>query len=101
MGDLFILRKEPQEAAAYHREAFRLIAGIAEKMPDNRGARAEKAWCLGVLGKTLVATAEKNEARERLTEAREIWLELKKGEPLTQQQEAALAGIVELLTGLR
>ena len=101
LGDLFILRKEPPEAVAHHREAARRITGIAEKMPENRGARAEKAWCLGVLGKTLVATAQKKEARERLTEAREIWLELKKGEPLTQQQEAALAGTVELLAGLR
>lgn len=101
LGDLFILPKEPLEAVAHHREASRRITGIAEKMPGNRGASAEMARCLGVLGKTMVSTEQNNEARECLTEAREIWLELKRGEPLTQQQEAALAGVVELLTGLR
>ena len=66
-------------------------------MPGNTGARAEMAYCLGVLGKTLAALSENEEARKALTQARDIWKELQKNSPLTPPQEASLTEIQKLL----
>ena len=59
------------------------------------------AYCLGVLGKTLVATSQKAEALEKLIRAREIWLELRKSSPLAPQQEAARADVEKTLSALQ
>jgi hypothetical protein len=67
-------------------------------MLDNTGARADMAYCLGVLGKTLVAVSQKEEARAKLTQARTILKELRKGSPLTPPQEASLAEIDKMLS---
>jgi tetratricopeptide (TPR) repeat protein len=100
LGDLFVARAEPDKALPHHREAVRLTKEIAAKMKGNAGARAEAAYCLGVLGKTLIATAQTAEAREKLTEAHEIWLELRKSAPLTKEQATALAETEKTLSTL-
>jgi hypothetical protein len=99
-GDVLVAHAEPREALPHHREASRLTTEIAGKMPGNTGARAEMAYCLGVLGKTLAALSEKEEAREKLTQARTIWKELQTTSPLTAPQETSLAEIEKLLSQL-
>ena len=69
-------------------------------MASNRGALAEMAYCLGVLGKTLVAVSQKEEARAKLTEARAIWQELRKNAPLTPEQNKSLEEIEKALSKL-
>jgi hypothetical protein len=101
LGDVLRAHAEPREALPHHREASRLTTEIAGKMPDNAGARAEMVYCLGVLGKTLVAVSQKEEAREKLTQARDIWMVLRKSSPLTQPQEASLAEINKILPTLQ
>ena len=100
LGDLLTARAEPQEALPHHREASRLTTEIAGKMPGNAGARAEMAYCLGVLGKTLAAVSQKEEEREKLTQARNIWIELRKASPLTPPQETSLTEIDKALSKL-
>ena len=97
---LLTARSEPREALPHHREASRLTTEIAGKMPGNAGARAEMAYCLGVLGKTLAAVSQKEEEREKLTQARNIWIELRKASPLTSPQETSLTEIDKALSKL-
>ena len=101
LGDVLIAHAEPREALPHHREASRLTTEIAGKMPGNTGARAEMAYCLGVLGKTLAALSEKEEAREKLTQARTIWKELQTSSPLTPPQETSLTEIEKMLSKLK
>ncbi len=100
LGDLLIARAEPEEALPHHREASRLTTEIAARMPGDAGARAEMAYCLGVLGKTLVALSQKDEARGKLIQARDIWMDLRKASPLTPPQETSLAEIDKFLSKL-
>jgi len=101
LGDVLTARSEPKEALPHHREASRLTTEIAAKMPGNTGARAEMAYCLGVLGKTLAAVPQKEEAREKLTQARDIWIELRKASALTAPQETSLTEIDKALSKLQ
>lgn len=98
LGDLLIAHGEPREALPPYREAARLTAEISGKMAGNAGARAEMAYCLGVVGKTLVAMSQKEDARAKLTAARAIWQELQKSSPLTAQQKASLEDIEKALS---
>jgi tetratricopeptide (TPR) repeat protein len=100
LGDVLTARAEPREALPHQREAARLTTDIAGQIPDNTGARADMAYCLAVLGKTLVAVSQKEEARAKLTQARTILKELRKGSPLTPPQEASLAEIDKMLSTL-
>jgi len=101
LGDLFITRGEPREALPHHRDASRLTTEISAKLKDNAGARAEMAYCLGILGKTLTSLSQNDEAHEKLSHARDIWIELRKSSPLTSQQQAAFADIEKALGALQ